>query len=196
MPLIRKPAGAAPAAPPTANISSASADERWAAARQFASPTDVPALMAALEQETEPRVREAIFTSLARIGGAESARALASQIRSDDAALRTGALDALQSMTAELQQVLPGLLSDPDADVRLLACELARAAPGDDSASMLCALLEREPEANVTAAAVEVLSEIGSPQALPVLERCAARFADQPFLVFAIRIARDRIGAK
>ena len=196
MPLIRK-TPAPPGSPSDAgDLHSASADARWAAARRLASPEDVPALSTALERETEPRVREAIFTSLARIGGVQSARALAERIRSDEAALRTGAIDALRSMGPEREEVLAELLADPDGDVRLLACEIARQGEGERSGPLLCDLLLRETEPNVAAAAVEVLTEIGDSRALPALERCGERFAGEPFLAFAIRIARERIGAK
>ena len=68
---------------------------------------------------------------------------------------------------------LPALLADSDADVRLLSCELARGLPDDEANRLLCDLLERETEKNVCAAAVEVLAEIGRPEALPALARCA-----------------------
>jgi len=195
MPLIRKTA--APVVGPSAgDLDSASADARWAAARRLSSPEDVASLSTALERETEPRVREAIFTSLARIGGLQSARALAERIRSDEAALRTGAIDALRSMGPEREEMLAELLADPDSDVRLLACEIARQGQGERAGPLLCDLLLRETEPNVAAAAVEVLTEIGDSRALPALERCGERFAGQPFLSFAIGIARDRIGVK
>jgi HEAT repeat protein len=194
MPLIRKPS--APPPPAAADLRSASSEARWAAARSLAGPDDVPALAAALDGERDPRVREAILTSLARIGGAAAAEAVIPHIRSDDASLRTAALDALQAMSSAVAASLPKLLQDADADVRLLACELVRAMPGAEPTRLLAGLLDRETEPNVSAAAIEVLAEVGGPEALPALDRCASRFADLPFLAFAIRVARERIGAK
>lgn len=199
MPLIRKPSGTAPPSPPVpraADLRSASADVRWAAARSLSGPDDVPALAGALGSESDPRVREAILTSLARIGNVAAAEAVIPQIRSDDASLRTAALDALQTMPAAVAASLPGLLADADPDVRLLACELVRAMPGAEPARLLGELLDRETEPNVSAAAIEVLAEVGGPEALPALARCADRFADLPFLAFSVRVARERIGAK
>ena len=75
----------------------ANAEERWTAARAAAElPDSAAALAAALPQETDSRVREAIFTSLSRIGTRDSVAAMLPMLRSDDAALRTGALDALR----------------------------------------------------------------------------------------------------
>jgi HEAT repeat protein len=193
MPLVRKPSAPAAAA---ASPVEGTTDERWAAARAAAEkPDGVALLSAALSQEGDPRVREAIFTSLARIATAESAAAVVPYLRSDDASLRTGAVDALRAMPRASGLHLPRLLADPDADVRLLSCELARGLPDGDANRLLCELLEAETEKNVCAAAVEVLAEIGRPEALPSLTRCATRFDGDPFIAFSIKVAIDRIAA-
>jgi hypothetical protein len=88
------------------------------------------------------------------------------------------------------------LLTDPDADVRLLACELVRSQPAAGAGRMLGEVLVREPEANVCAAAVEVLAETGGPELLPLLAQCAARFPDDPFIAFAVTAASERIGSQ
>jgi HEAT repeat protein len=146
--------------------------------------------------ESEPRIREAIFTSLARIGTHESAEAVLPCLRSDDSQLRTVALDALRAMPNATVSHLPELLHDADPDVRLLACDLARSQPAAEASRLLGEVLARDSEANVCAAAVEVLSETGGPNLLPLLAQCAARFPDDPFLAFAIRVASERLGAQ
>ena len=172
-------------------------DERWAAARSVAEvPGGVQALGDALSRERNLRVREAIFTSLARIGTAQSVELVLPFLRSDDAPLRTGALDALRTMKGGVEPYMPQLLHDHDADVRLLACELARNLPSEAAAGLLCALLDSELEPNVCASAVEVLAEAGGPEALPVLARCADRFRGTPFLEFSIKVTADRISAQ
>ena len=103
-------------------------------------------------------------------------------LRVDDANTRTGALDALRAMPQAVRPHLPALLADADPDVRLLACDLVRDAGGADGPRWLCAMLETEPQANVCAAAVEVLGEIADAAAVPSLSRCAERFPDDPFL--------------
>ena len=149
--------------------------------------------MAALATEADARVREALLSGLARAGTDESLDAILQLLRSDDASARTSALDALRTMPAIVAAHLPRLLEDDDADVRLLACELAREIPAEQAIPLLAGLLARDPHPNVCAAAVEVLAEVGTPDILPALEACAARFPDEPFLTFATRAAADRI---
>jgi HEAT repeat protein len=202
MPLVRKPTGQAPgpvadASSVLANLVSGGPDERWAAARAAADvPGAVMALAAALRNEGDPRVRDAMFSSLARIGTSESADLLISFLRSDGANLRAGALDALRIMIARMPGLLPRLLGDHDVDIRILSCELARALPSPDATTVLCTLLAGEHEANVCAAAIDVLTEVGEPAALPVLTACAQRFSDNQFLAFAIKTATDRINSQ
>jgi HEAT repeat protein len=202
MPLVRKPSS--PTATPTPDnrklsdlLVNGSDDERWNAARSAPSlPEALPSLCDALARERVPRIREAIFTALAKIGSFESAAVALPYIRSDDASLRTAALDALRAMPAAAAGHLPQLLADNDADVRLLACEIARVLPADEASRTLGALIERENNTNVCAAAVEVLAEAGSVASLPTLARCVDRFPDDPFLTFAVKLARDRIGSR
>jgi HEAT repeat protein len=199
MPLInRPPSGAGPAPPPLdvdAALTSASADERWAAARAARGPGSVPALSRALLNESDRRVREALFTALAAIATPEAASSVARFIRSDDAGIRAGALDALRAMPGAAKPLLLNLLTDADPDTRLLACDLARDIAGADAMRLLCELLESEPETNVCAAAVETLAEVGDASALPSLRRCAARFPRDPFLGFAVQATIDRLRA-
>lgn len=197
MPLIRHKSDAVAAggvAPEgILSLTSSSSDERWAAARAACDPAAIPSLAEALAHERDARVREAIFTALARIATPESARIVLPYLRVDDANTRTGAMDALRAMQDASRAYLPGLLTDQDPDVRLLACDLVRDLGGADGSRWLCALIETEPKANVCAAAVEALGAIADAAAAPALSRCAQRFPDDPFLGFAIKVVADRL---
>jgi HEAT repeat protein len=202
MPLVRKPSSPTETPAPdvrklAAILADGSDDERWTAARSAQTiPDALPLLSGALSRERVPRVREAIFTALAKIASSESAAVALPYIRSDDASLRTAALDALRAMPVAAAGHLPQLLNDTDADVRLLACEIARSLPAVEASRVLGALIEREVNTNVCAAAVEVLAEAGNVASLPILALCAERFPDDPFLTFAVKVARDRIGSR
>ena len=199
MPFVRKPAEPAPdpavdSAKVLGALANGTEDERWEAARAApAIPGGTKALGVALAHEQNPRVREALFTSLTRIATAESVELLLPLLRSDEAQVRTGALDALRAMKSAAWAYVPQLLDDVDADVRLLACELARNLPAEQSVRLLCELLDSELEPNVCASAVEVLAEVGGPEVLPVLARCEERFRGTSFLEFAIKTTADRI---
>ena len=147
MPLIRNASDKAGGASPEALVSlaGASPDERWAAARAACDPAAIPSLAEALAHERAPRVREGIFTALARIATPESAQIVLPYLRVDDANMRTGAMDALRAMQDACRPYLPGLLTDPDPDVRLLACDLVGDLGGAYGPRWLCALIETEP---------------------------------------------------
>ena len=200
MPLIRgKKSGASgeTSGSQQATLDSPDADSRWTAARALAGQADaVPALAAALAREPMPRVREAIMTALIRIGSPASIEVLLPYLRSQDAGVRAAAIEALQALPEAIAPFMPPLLSDADSDVRLLATELARNMEASEATRLLCDLIEHENHPNVCAAAIDVLTEVGTPEALPTLEQCAARFAATPFLPFAISVAMSRISGE
>ena len=203
MPLIRRePAnragpGKADLEHAAAALRSGNSQERWQAARSLgAEPAAAGLLGAALAAEQDARVREAILTSLTRLGGSDSVEAVIPHLRSDDAGLRTGALDALREMMTAVRPRLPMLLADPDPDIRVLCCDLVRELAAEDATELLCGVLDRDPEPNVCGAAVDVLAEIGTPAALPALEKCAARFREERFLAFAIKVTAERIASQ
>lgn len=203
MPLIKRDAPARPLAVqshserPASAISDLTSPDpgvRWSAARALGERHDaVPALAAALGTEQAPRVREAIMTALMRIGDEASVRVLLPYLRSQDASLRAAAIEVLQALPQAISPFLELLLADSDSDVRILATELARNMPAADATQALCRLLEREQNPNVCAAAIELLAELGTRDALPALQSCAKRFSRISFLTFAASTAIARI---
>ncbi|HEY4174449.1 MAG TPA: HEAT repeat domain-containing protein, partial [Rhodopila sp.] len=159
-------------------------------------PGGVEALGAALGKEADPRVRTAIFTGLTRVASSASVDAVLPYLRADDANVRTGALDALRAMPRAVLPRLPELLNDADTDVRILSCEIARSLAPAEATSLLCDLLDHETDANVCAAAVDVLAEIGQAAAEPALRRCADRFPRAEFISFAVKVALQRVSAQ
>jgi HEAT repeat protein len=125
------------------------------------------------------------MTALMRIGNAASVEALLPYLRSQDAGQRASAIEALQGLPHEISPFLTALLADSDSDVRILATELARNFPAPEATRLLCGLLTVDPHPNVCGAAIDVLAEVGTEDAIPALRQCAQRFADTPFLPFA-----------
>ena len=179
-----------------AALNSPDAEVRWSAARALGGRADAVASLArALGAEQVARVREAIMTALMRVGDEASVRALLPYLRSQDAGQRAAAIEALQALPEAIMPFMAALLGDDDADVRILATELARNMPANDATRVLCHLLENEPHPNVCAAAVDVLAEVGTRDAMPTLKACAERFSDTPFLPFAVATTIARISS-
>ncbi len=201
MPLVRKAISLEPPQRPSPERPGdiplhGSADERWAAARSLTGQAAEPALVRALSVETDPQIREAILTNLVSIGTVSARRAVCDQLRSENADARSAALDALKAARDATLPHVSELLVDADPDVRLLACEVVRGFSMPKAQSLLTALLERDDQINVCAAAIEVLSEIGTISALPSLDACRHRFAHDPFLRFSIDAAVRLIGGR
>jgi HEAT repeat protein len=177
-----------------ASLDGPDGESRWRAARALGGQAEaVPALAAALAREQVPRVREAIMTALMRVGDEASVVTLLPYLRSQDAAQRGAAIEALQALPEALAPFIPRLFADGDSDVRILAAELARNLPAQEATRALCVLIQNEQHPNVCAAAIEVLAEVGTADAVPALKACAERFAGTPFVPFAASITIARI---
>jgi len=175
------------------NLTSGSAASRRGAARGLAThPAAAAALATALEAESDPSVREAIFTAEIRIGSAAAAAGLFPLLNSEDVGLRNGAIEALKTMPDAVTAQIDELLAGP-SDVRIFAVEILGALASSSSPARLMRVLEADPELNVCAAAVEAIVECGDAGCAPALEALAQRFPDEPYLQFSIRTALARI---
>jgi HEAT repeat protein len=171
-------------------------DQRRHAARALAQYRHAgPALAARLQLEGERNVREALFSGLVKIGGHRTPRLVTPFLRAQDAGLRNGAMEALKRMAAAAAPAIDPLLHDEDPDIRMLAIEVTRGWPRLLAEPRLRNLIAHDPHVNVCAAAVDVATENGTATLLPALAAARQRFADEPFLVFAVDIARARIAA-
>lgn len=172
------------------------AGERRRAARILGDDAgNVLGLAARLELEADAGVRDALFGSLVRIGGIQTAGLIAALLRSADASLRGGAIEALKRMRDDAVPALDALLGDRDPDTRLLAVEVTRAWPSELAVPRLRLVFENDPHVNVCGAAVDVATEVGTPDLLPALAGLRRRFARDQFLVFAVDVACSRIRA-
>lgn len=117
-------------------------------------------------------------------------------LRSDDAGLRTGALDVLRGIPKYVAPYLEDLLRDPDPDVRILSCELVRAQASPDAVRLLSAVIAGDEAANVCGAAIGVLADMAGTEIVPLLMQCASRFPSDPFLAFSVEVAGQRIGSQ
>jgi HEAT repeat protein len=170
------------------------ADRRRAAARELAGfPGAAAPLCRHLGAEPDATVREAALTSLILINSDEVAGGLVPYFSSEDAALRNGAVEALQQMPEVAGPYVRSLLHDADSDVRIFAVDVLQALCHKEAPRWLCEALEAETHINVCATAVDRLAEIGTPDMIPALRAVARRFKDEPFMGFAVETAISRI---
>lgn len=177
-------------------LTSADPVQRRHAARDLARmPQASPVLGQALAKETDPSVREALFTSLGTLADDSAVQALIPLLRTEDAALRNGAIETLSGMPQAVGPSIQRLLQDADPDVRLFTVNLLGDLRHAEVNAWLCQVLRQEPEINVVAAAIEVLAETGSAGERAALLGARDRFSDDPFIGFATQVALERIEA-
>jgi HEAT repeat protein len=176
-----------------AQLQAPSAAMRRQAARQLEAVPGAASLLAhRLQVETDATVREAILTSLMSLNSEAAAASIAPLLRSEDAVLRNEALQALQHMPAAAAAHMEPLLIDPDSDVRIFAINVLSALAHPQTQAWLLRLIETDTNINVCATAVDLLAEIGTPAAVPMLQALAQRF-EHPFIQFAVATAIRRI---
>ncbi len=168
---------------------------RWAARDLAAHPQAASALGEQLLTETDASVRESMLTSLTSQASEAAAGALLPLLRSENAQLRNGAIEALAGMPQAAGPRIAGLLRDADVDVRIFTVNLLGELRHPQVLPWLLQVLARDPEVNVVAAAVEVLAEVGSPGHADALRAARARFASDDFIGFAVDMAIERVQA-
>jgi HEAT repeat protein len=146
-----------------------------------------------IAEEPVPSVREAIMAALIRRRSPTVAAALLPLLRSELPPLRNAALEGLAAMPDEVAPHIEQLLRDPDSDVRIFTANLLHVLPHKRAADWLQIALA-DDHANVCAAAIDGLAEIGGEEALPALVAVADRFPGDDFIAFAAQIAIQRIG--
>jgi HEAT repeat protein len=169
------------------------AARRWAARDLAAFPEAAGALVARLAKETDAAVREAILVSLTLIGNRTAVEGLVECLRSEDAALRNEAIEAMKNLPEAVAPIMAGLLADPDPDVRIFAVNVLESLRHPDVEQWLIEVIRKDEHVNVCATAVDLLGEVGSEAAVPALEALKARFPNEPYIVFAADLALKRI---
>ncbi len=177
-------------------LSDADPRQRRLAARDLAAfPAAALSLGQALASEHDASVREALFTSLGTLASDSAVQALLPLLRTEDAGLRNGAIEALAAMPQAVAPCVDRLLLDPDADVRIFTVNLLGELRHAEVPTWLLQVLRHETHVNVVAAALEVLAEVGSPAELPALRSVRERFGEDAFIHFAVDLAISRIEA-
>jgi len=168
---------------------------RWAARDLVACPKASGPLVDRLKLETDVSVREVILTTLTRIGDDLAVAGLVECLRSEDAALRNEAIDAMKQLPDEVAPLMRGLLDDADPDVRIFAVNILESLRHPEVETWLIDVIEHDAHVNVCATAVDLLGEVGTAASREALLRLKGRFSEEPFVQFAADVALRRIDA-
>lgn len=169
---------------------------RWAARDLAGHAQGATALCARLTEETDASVRAVLFSSALQLGatqGATVVQAMMELLRSEDAALRNGAIEVLAGLPDAVAPHIDHLLHDADGDVRIFTVNLLGDLRHPKVPQWLAQVLQQEQQVNVVGAALEVLVEVGGPEALPALRSAQQRFAGNDYIGFSAALAIERI---
>jgi len=169
---------------------------RWAARDLMNCPEVDSALVERLKIEPEVSVREVIITTLIRLGAPAAVIGLIDCLRSEDAALRNEAIEAMKQLPDEVAPIMRGLLVDPDPDVRIFAVNILESLRHSEVEAWLIEVITHDAHVNVCSTAVDLFSELGTEASLEPLELLKTRFPDDPYIQFATELALKRIRGK
>lgn len=167
---------------------------RWAARDLVEYPNSSVVLVARLKREDDASVRDAILTTLTRLGDTAAVMGLVECLRSEDPALRSEVIEAMKHLPEEVAPIMSSLLADPDSDVRIFAVNILESLRHPQVESWLAGVIEHDPHVNVCATAVDLLGEVGTPASRLALRQLKERFPDEPYIGFAADLALKRIG--
>jgi HEAT repeat protein len=177
-----------------AQLASSEAELRRAAILELSKHPDSTALLTAhLKDEPSAIVRETIFTALARLGDATAIASLADCLRTEDANLRNGAIEALKLLPEQTARIIPKLLADQNSDVRILTISILESLRHPKVESWLIEVLEKDPHLNVCGSALDLMVEVGSEMSKKAIEGIKLRFPNEPYIQFTADLALKRI---
>jgi HEAT repeats len=166
---------------------------RWAA-RDLHAFAEAPAiLLTHLKQERNASVREAIMLALTEIGSSSAVNGFIQCLRSDSAALRNEAIEAMKQLPQTVAPIMRDLLADTDPDVRIFAVNVLESLRHPDVEHWLIEVITQDTHLNVCGTAVDLLGEVGTLEAVTPLEGLKARFKNEPYIQFAADLALRRI---
>lgn len=198
-----------PAPPRPARLAAADPAARRRAAQALAGqPGAVARLRARLAVEHDRAVRAALIDALLATGSDAALGGVAALLDAEDPGARAAAFEAIARIDdARAVALLLPLLDAPaggeegdraapqarDSERRLRALAALAGRRDGRLAAPLIRLLGEEQDANVCAAAADLLGRQGERAALPALLRLKARFRAEPFLQFATDAAVARL---
>jgi HEAT repeat protein len=167
---------------------------RWAARDLGAHEGVSEELLRRLAEEPDRSVREVIFTTLTQQRDPVAVRGLVAFLRSEDPAVRSEAVETMKQLPDQVAPLMGELLADPDPDVRIFAVNILESLRHPSVERWLVQVIENDSHLNVCGAALDLLTETGTVQAVAAILRLKHRFSTEPYIQFSADLALQRIG--
>ncbi len=173
-----------------------SLERRWAARDLSQYPEAVPFLFERLKKEPDISVQEVIITSLLAINNEDVVKGFIELLKSEDAFLRNEVIEALKQIPEKVASYIEKLLHSSDPDLKIFAIDIMGSLDRSMVFKWLKEILENETHVNICATALDLVSEIGTEEFLPLIEKIKNRFSDEPYIQFICDLAKRRIGGE
>lgn len=175
-------------------LSNASATERRWAARDLAQYSESSQiLLERLEKEKDISVIEVILSSLLAIRDELAVKGLIELLKSDDAHLRNEVIETLKQMPEEVAPHIERLLSSSEPDLKIFAINIMESLRHPKVLQWLKHVIENDDNVNVCTTALDLISEVGTEEFLPSIEKVKEKFKDEPYVQFVADLAIRRI---
>lgn len=136
-------------------------------------------------------IQEAADSSLRKIGGKETVRAVLPLLRSDEAPVRNLSMDILREVGNQDMPSLVELIHDEDADIRIFIADILGTTDNLLAVEPLCDALLKDPEVNVRYQAAVSLGELRMEEAAPCLNKA---INDEEWVQYSVIEALTKIG--
>lgn len=136
-------------------------------------------------------IQEAADSSLRKIGGKETVRAVLPLLRSDEAPVRNLSMDILREVGNQDMTSLIELIHDEDADIRIFIADILGTTGNLLAVEPLCEALLKDPEVNVRYQAAVSLGELRLAEAAPCLNKA---IDDEEWVQYSVIEALTKIG--
>jgi len=136
-------------------------------------------------------IQEAADSSLRKIGGKETVRAVLPLLRSDEAPVRNLSMDILREVGNQDLSSIIELIHDDDADIRIFIADILGSTDSLLAVEPLCDALLKDPEVNVRYQAAVSLGELRMEEAAPCLNKA---ISDEEWVQYSVIEALTKIG--
>lgn len=117
-------------------------------------------------------------------------------LQSQNAYLRNKVITFLQHYGKDAEAFIKRLIASNSRDLKIFAINILGDVSYESSRTILCELIKKEEDINVLMTAIDYMGEIGDIADISLLQEIKKKFSDQPYVLFGIDLAVDKIEVK